>query len=126
MFYHHVDHKILLREQYYFYEITKNLLLKIIFFQHSCQKNIQYYFQEPLLQKEEGAPVSAILCEIGTDMLVVSVLRAGKILETKRVPIQQSIPHTIDKTLHAFTDYEILPSRIVVFNEKTHTKLSQE
>ncbi|MBP9719100.1 MAG: baseplate J/gp47 family protein [Candidatus Levybacteria bacterium] len=79
-----------------------------------------------LLQKEEGAPVSAILCEIGTDTLAVSVIRAGKVLETKRVPIAESIPKTIDKTLHFFTSYEILPSRIIVFNEAKHEKLSQD
>lgn len=79
-----------------------------------------------LLQKEEGAPVSAILTEIGTDELAVSLLRAGKILETHRVKIETSIPHTIDKTLHQFSNYEILPSRIIVFNEHKHPKLSQE
>jgi len=79
-----------------------------------------------LLQKEEGAPVSAILTEIGTDDVAVSLLRAGKILETHRVKIETSIPHTIDKTLHQFSNYEILPSRIIVFNDHKHPKLSQE
>lgn len=79
-----------------------------------------------LLAREEGAPVSAILVEIGTDDTAVSILRAGKILETKRTKIDTSIAHTIDKTLHAFTEYEILPSRIIVFADNNHPKLSQE
>lgn len=79
-----------------------------------------------LLQQEEGAPVSAILAEIGSDTVALSILRAGKILETKRVPIHESIAKTIDKTLISFTSYEILPSRIVVFDGKIPEKLSQE
>lgn len=79
-----------------------------------------------LLQKEEGAPVSAILVEDGNHEIAVSVLRAGKLLETKRVPRGESIAKTIDKTLHHFTSYEILPSRLVIFNTKNHEKISQE
>ena len=79
-----------------------------------------------LLQKEEGAPVSAILAEVTNHDIAVSILRGGKVLETRRVHIDGSIPKTIDKTLHFFTNYEILPSRIIVFNERNHEKLSQE
>jgi hypothetical protein len=79
-----------------------------------------------LLQKEEGAPVSAILAEVGSNDIAVSILRAGKILETKRVPLNESIAKTIDKTLHVFTEYEILPSRLIVFSNTTHEKLSHE
>lgn len=79
-----------------------------------------------LLQNQEGAPVSAILVEHGTHELAISILRAGKLLETKRVPVEASIPHTIDKALLHFTNYEILPSRLILFGGKAHEKLSQE
>jgi hypothetical protein len=79
-----------------------------------------------LLQQEEGAPVSAILTEVGEHEVAVSILRAGKLLETKHVPMGESLAKTIDKTLLSFTSYEILPSRIILFNVKNHEKLSQE
>src|SRR3989344_7927677 len=43
-----------------------------------------------LLQVEEGAPVSAILAEIGHKNVTVSLTKAGKILETKSAPIADS------------------------------------
>lgn len=79
-----------------------------------------------LLQKLEGAPVSAILVELGTHELGLSILRGGKLLETKRVALSESVAQTIDKTLLHFTQYEILPSRIILFNGTHHEKISQE
>ncbi|MDO8639612.1 MAG: baseplate J/gp47 family protein [bacterium] len=79
-----------------------------------------------LLQEEEGAPVSAILVEIGKKNIAVSLLRAGRITETKRAEIEESIPKTTDKILHHFVNYEILPSRIIIFNDKGQEKLSHE
>lgn len=69
-----------------------------------------------LLSQEEGAPVSAILVEIGKKQLSISLIRAGKIIEIKEAPIETSIAHTTDKVLHHFTDYEILPSRVLLFD----------
>jgi hypothetical protein len=77
-----------------------------------------------LMQKEEGAPVSAILVEIDKTAIVVSLIRAGKIVETKSSPIEKSIPETVDQVLHHF-DYEILPSRIILFNGVDEEKLTQ-
>ena len=79
-----------------------------------------------LLQEEEGAPVSAILVEIGKKNIAVSLLRAGRITETKRAEIEESVPKTTDKILHHFVNYEILPSRIIIFNDKGHERLSRE
>lgn len=77
-----------------------------------------------LLQKEEGAPVSAILTEINKKSVTVTLLRAGKSIETKSSQIHESIPFTVDTLLKHFNVPEILPSRIIIFNGKED--LSQE
>lgn len=77
-----------------------------------------------LLQKEEGAPVSAILTEINKKSVTVTLLRAGKNIGTKSSEIHESIPFTVDTLLKHFDIPEILPSRIIIFNGKED--LSQE
>ncbi len=80
-----------------------------------------------LLQKEEGAPVSAILIDIGRKNITVSLLRAGKVVESKAAPISESIAKTTDILLHHFTSYDVLPSRIIVLGSHKETEhLSQE
>lgn len=78
------------------------------------------------LQKEEGAPVSAILVEPGKKHVGVSLLRAGRIIETRHQPIVDSIVKTTDAILHNFTQYEILPSRIIISYNKSGDELHQE
>lgn len=78
-----------------------------------------------ILEKDEGAPVSGILVEVGKELLTVSLIRAGKIVETKKAKIEDSIPQTTDRILQHF-NYDVLPSRIIVFNGKQSEKLSQE
>lgn len=68
-----------------------------------------------LLDKEEGAPVSALLIEVGQKNITVSLIRAGKIIEVRNSPIEESIAHTADLILHHL-DYEVLPSRIILFD----------
>ena len=77
-----------------------------------------------LMQKEEGAPVSAILAEINKKSVTVTLLRAGKTVEAKSSEIHESIPFTVDTLLKHFDVPEILPSRIIIFNGKED--LSQE
>ncbi|MDO8659420.1 MAG: hypothetical protein Q7K54_02350, partial [Candidatus Parcubacteria bacterium] len=77
-----------------------------------------------LLQKEEGAPISAILAEVNKKTVTVTLIRAGKSIETKSAEIHETIPFTVDTILKHFNIPEILPSRIVVFNGKED--LSQE
>ncbi len=69
-----------------------------------------------LLQKEEGAPITAILTEIGQKTITVSLIKGGKIIETKSAAAEGSIPQTVDKLLHHFTGSEILPARILLFD----------
>ncbi len=78
-----------------------------------------------LLQKEEGAPISAVLTEIGKKNLTVSIVKGGKILETKSTPIEGHIPTTVDTLLKHFTVAEVLPSRIIIF-DGGNEKLQQE
>lgn len=77
-----------------------------------------------LLQKEEGAPISAILTEVNRKSITVTLVRAGKSIETKSSEIHESIPFTVDTLLKHFNVPEILPSRIIIFNGKED--LSQE
>ncbi len=77
-----------------------------------------------LLQKEEGAPLSAILTEVNKKTVTVTLIKGGKIIETKTSDIHNSIPFTVDTLLKYFQTSEILPSRIIIFNGKED--LSQE
>lgn len=76
------------------------------------------------LQQEEGAPVSAILVEVGKKDLEVCLLRAGRVLEIYPTPIKESVVHTVDAVLHHF-QYEVLPSRIILLESEHHKGLSQ-
>lgn len=78
-----------------------------------------------LLSKEEGAPLSAILAEIGKTQVSLTLFRANKVLETHSTPIDQSLTKTVDRLLHHFT-IEVLPSRIVIFNGGNEETLAQE
>lgn len=79
-----------------------------------------------LLQEEEGAPVSGILIEIGQKHTTVSLLRAGRVIETKRTASEDNVAEITDRILHHFTNYEVLPSRVLVLSDKhDNEKLSQ-
>lgn len=78
-----------------------------------------------LIQKEEGAPLSAVLADITKSNVTLSLFRAGKILESNSSPIVNSVPQTVDKLLHHFT-VDVLPSRIILLNETIDENLAQE
>ncbi len=69
-----------------------------------------------LIQKDEGAPITALLAEIGKKHITVSFVKAGKILESKSSEIHQSASYTVDTLLKHFESPEILPSRLIVFD----------
>jgi len=69
-----------------------------------------------LIQKDEGAPITALLAEIGKKHITVSFVKAGKILEVKSSEIHQSASYTVDTLLKHFETPEILPSRLIVFD----------
>lgn len=70
-----------------------------------------------LLQKEEGAPVSAILVETGLKKIILTLLRAGRIIGTKEMPMEDSLTKTVEDGLQQFDNIEILPSRIILFDQ---------
>lgn len=78
-----------------------------------------------LLQKEEGAPLSAILAEIGKGHVTLSLFRAGKMIENYTGPMEASISKTVDTLLHHFT-VDVLPSRIILSGGEEDETLSQE
>ncbi|MEK7605218.1 MAG: baseplate J/gp47 family protein [Patescibacteria group bacterium] len=78
-----------------------------------------------LLTEEEGAPLSAILAELGKTEVTLSLFRAGKILETYSSPIEESLPKTVDRLLHHFS-IDVLPSRLILFNGGSVDKEAQE
>ncbi len=72
-----------------------------------------------LLTKEEGAPLSAILVQVGKDYLTATLVRAGRIIESKTSDLNESTPSTLDTLLKHLTTAEVLPSRIIVFGENS-------
>ncbi len=76
-----------------------------------------------LLQKEEGAPLSGILAEIGKKRITLTLFRAGKVLEQHSREIKDEVTKTVDLLLHHFT-IDVLPSRIIILNgEETDSLL---
>jgi len=69
-----------------------------------------------LLQKEEGAPVTIILAEIGEKIISVALIRGGKIIEIRSSQMLETPAVTVDTILKHFTSVEVLPARIVVFD----------
>lgn len=78
-----------------------------------------------LLQKEEGAPVSAILVEVGKQKLIGSLIRAGRVVETKIGDSDNNIAQSTDTLLKSF-DADILPSRIILFDDSYREDLLQK
>ncbi len=78
-----------------------------------------------LLMEEEGAPVSAILTEIGKEYLSVSLIRGGKVIDTKFGKVEETAAKDVDRILRLFENVEIFPSRIIIFNGGYDDKLVQ-
>ncbi len=79
-----------------------------------------------LLKQEEGAPPSGILTEVGRRSVGVSLVRAGKVVETRQSRIEDSASKTVDKLLNHFTGYEVLPARIILLDRDDSEHLAQE
>lgn len=78
-----------------------------------------------LLQKEEGAPISAVFAQIGKNNAIVSLLKASKFVESKKSQIHESASFTVDTVLKHFEVPEILPARVIIFSSG-EDDLSQE
>lgn len=77
------------------------------------------------LQRQEGAPVTTILVEVG-DPLTVSVVKASKVLGTKEVVRGESLARDIEKALLSFADIEVLPAKIVIFGKGDMDRLKED
>ena len=78
-----------------------------------------------LLTKEEGAPITAVLAEIGKKYITVSWIKAGKILETKSSEIHESPTFTTDTLLKHFQSPGNLPSKVILL-DSDQEDLTQE
>ncbi len=78
-----------------------------------------------LLQEEEGAPTSALLVEIGKEYLSISLLRGGRVIETKFGALVDSPAKSADALLRTFENIEVFPSRVILFNGGYDEKLAQ-
>ncbi len=78
-----------------------------------------------LLQKEEGAPLNAILVNVGKKYLSVYWIRGGKILESKTSEVHESAPYTTDTLLKHFQTGGSFPTKIVISNSN-EDDLTQE
>ncbi len=78
-----------------------------------------------LLQTDEGAPVSAILVDAGDNHANLTLLRAGRVIESHTLPIDETLLVTVEKGLHAFENAEILPSRIILTGRGVDEHASQ-
>lgn len=67
-----------------------------------------------LLQKKHGVPLTAVLVQV-SDPLIVSVIKAGKVIGTKVQKRSGNLPEDIEKTLLGFGDVEVLPSKILLY-----------
>lgn len=78
-----------------------------------------------LVTKEEGAPITAILCDIGKKYITVSWVKGGKVLETRSSEIHQSTSYTVDTLLKHFQSPGNLPARIILLDSE-EDELTQE
>jgi len=78
-----------------------------------------------LVQKDEGAPVTAVLADIGNKFITVSLIKSGRIIETKSSEIHQSASFTVDTLLKHFQTPEVMPARIILLDSEEE-ELTQE
>lgn len=72
-----------------------------------------------LLEKEEGAPITAILSEIGETAVTVSLIKAGRVKESKTTQIHENVPFTVDTLLKHLQTPDVLPSRILILDSES-------
>lgn len=70
------------------------------------------------VKSEEGAPLSAVVVEIGKDYLEVAVFKMGKLFGTTQVSRSVSVIDDLGEGLSRFSGVDNLPSRIIVYNGK--------
>lgn len=77
------------------------------------------------LQKQQGVPLTSILVKL-TDPLVVTVVKAGKNLGSREQKRTGNLPEDIEKALLSFSDIEVLPSKILLYDSGKEGKFKDE
>jgi len=76
------------------------------------------------LQKREGNPPTAIILGLG-DFLEASLIRGGKLIETRSTKRSDQLFDDIEKVLRQFTDMEVLPSKVLLYQTKQNENLTK-
>lgn len=79
-----------------------------------------------LIEEEEGAPLSAIITEIGKNNTTLTLFKAGRNIESHSSHIEESIPKTVDALLKTFDSVEVLPSRVIIFDGERGEEIAQQ
>ncbi len=69
-----------------------------------------------LLHKEEGAPITAILADVGEKYVTLSLVKSGKIVEVRSSEIHESVSFTVEAILKHLQAPEVMPSRIILLD----------
>lgn len=77
-----------------------------------------------MLQKQDGAPPTAILLGMG-DFIEVTLVRGGRVADTRTASRSEHLFDDIEKTLRQFTEVEVLPSKILLYPTKQNEDLSK-
>jgi hypothetical protein len=77
------------------------------------------------LQQEEGAPITAILSEVGNKYLTVYYIKSGRVMEAKTSEIHQGAAFTVDTLLKHLETPAVMPTRIIILNSE-EDELTQE
>lgn len=82
---------------------------------------------ENYYKETEGAPLTAILLEIDGPQGILTMYRAGKNLGTVEIKVTASeIVGEIEKALKQFSQVEVLPSRIIIFDSRGNLEALSE
>lgn len=77
-----------------------------------------------MLQKQEGAPPTAILLGLG-DFIEITLLRGGKVADSRASTRSEHLFDDIERTLSQFTEVEVLPSKILLYSTKQNEDLGK-
>lgn len=77
-----------------------------------------------MLQKNDGVPPTAILLGLG-EFVEVTLVRGGKVAGTRTTTRSEHLFEDIEKTLSQFTEVEVLPSKILIYQTKEDIDLNK-
>ncbi len=78
-----------------------------------------------LIQQEQGAPLSAILVELGGKQVTLTLFRGGRSVQTVEGAMEGSPVLTVNALLNQFTA-EVLPARIILYDTNINEALVQQ